>query len=763
MPVHRYPVLMCRDAAGGWSAVAVDDGRVGFGASAGDARDDLKNYFRWLAKKYPHRDGPDFKEPELRWFTVSVRPEYASQTESPTQKRRHPTETVVPLAVPCVVGVRASGQPAAELPLLDVRFDYPNAGQLKELVLRYAAQKLEGLSPEQLARYLPPVHVELDELAIPVRFKDSASQQKAPPPATLARVAEPVGDRAVRKGFARAWGRETEMQSLVRKLHVEKANVLLVGESGVGKTTLMVDAVKEAEKLAAEEDDAPKNNQRRFWLTSAGRLVAGMKYLGQWEERVEDVIGELGSIGGVLCVERLLDLIRRGGFGPADSIAAFLVPYLARGEVRLIAEATPSELDACRRLMPGLPDLFQIVPVQPFDRAAALRVIDKQLEVSASGPGLEIESGSGERIVRLFRRFMPYAPFPGPASGFAREIVESHVRLGKKPVNPAAIVERFRRRTGLPELFLHDEITLNRDDVLDWFRSRVIDQPEACDAAANVVLTVKAGLNDPNRPPAVMLFCGPTGVGKTHMAQALSEYFFGQGDHAKPNERLIRLDMSEYGGFDAAYRLLGPPQGEPGELIRRIRKQPFSVLLLDEIEKASADVFDALMGVFDEGRLTDQYGRTTNFKNAIIVMTSNLGAGEARSVGFTGSEAGVPYRDAALRFFRPEFFNRMDAVVTFRPLQPPAVRTIARRELNALAEREGIRRSGLIVRWSEALVDRLVGIGFDARYGARPMQRAIEREVTAPLAKWLLNTTLPDGAVVEADWVNGACVLRICL
>jgi len=755
MPTHRYPVLMCRDAAGGFSAVAVDDGAVGFGDTPGAARDDLKTFLRWRAKKNPYREGPDFLKPELRWFRVPVRPEYKSPG------RRHPSESTVDLAVPCVVGQRASGQPTAELPLLEVRFDFPNASQLKELVLRYAAQKVEGLRPDQLARFLPPEAVELEELAIPFRFTDASKKPAVPPPPTLAQVAEAMGDRAVRKGVARAWGREEELQSLVRKLHVEKANVLLVGESGVGKTTLLVDAVKEAEKLAADEDDAKPRSQRRFWLTSAGRLVAGMKYLGQWEERVEEVIGELGGIGGVLCVERLLDLIRRGGLGPADSIAAFLVPYLARGEARLVAEATPAELDACRRLMPGLPDLFQIVPVQPFDRGAALAAIDKQLEVAASGPGLVVENGSGERIVRLFRRFMPYSPFPGPASGFAREIVESHVRKGKAPVTPVAVVERFRRGTGLPELFLRDEITLNRDDVLAWFRERVIDQPEACEAAANVVLTVKAGLNDPNRPPAVMLFCGPTGVGKTHMALALAEYFFGHGEDKSPAERLIRLDMSEYGGFDAAYRLLGPPQGEPGELVRRIRKQPFSVLLLDEIEKAAAPVFDALMGVFDEGRLTDQFGRVTNFRSAIVVMTSNLGAGEARAVGFTGNDEGVPYRDAALRFFRPEFFNRMDSVVTFRPLNPEAVRTIARRELNAIATREGIVRDRLVVRWSEALIDRLVGIGFDARYGARPMQRAIEREVVAPLAKWLLDHTPPAGRAVAADWVNGGCEFRL--
>jgi ATP-dependent Clp protease ATP-binding subunit ClpC len=749
-------VLVCRDPAGGYSAVAVDAGTVGFGPSAADARTDLRDFLRWRHKKYPWTAGPDFLDPELRWFNVLVRPEYR------TEKRLFPCETEVPVAVPCVVGTRASGQPTAELPLLGVRFDYASRTELKDLVRRYALQKLEGLAPEDLSRYLHPADAELVDITVPVPREAANPQFTAPPPPTLARVAEPVGDRAVRKGFARAWHREAELAALVTKLHHEKANVLLVGEPGVGKTTLMIDAVKEAEKLAAEDEEGDRSGrkQRRFWLTSAGRIVAGMRYLGQWEERVEELIGELGEIGGVLCVERLLGLVQRGGVGPTDSIAAFLVPYLARGEVRMIAEATPAELDACRRLMPGLPDLFQIVPVLPFDRAAALAVIDKQLETTASGPGVEIARGSGERIVRLYRRFMPYTSFPGPASSFAREIVEAHVRLSKKPVTPNDVVDRFRRRTGLPDLFLRDEITLDRDDVLAWFRGRVIDQPEACEAATNVVMTVKAGLNDPGRPPAVLLFCGPTGVGKTHMAQALATYFFGHGEDAKkPGEstRLIRLDMSEFGGFDAVFRLLGPPQGEPGELVKRVRRQPFSVLLLDEVEKASAEVFDTLMGVFDEGRLTDQYGRVTNFRSTIIVMTSNLGAGQTRAVGFTEDAGSGRYQDAAVRFFRPEFFNRMDAVVTFRALGPNAIRAIARRELEAIGRREGLLRGDTTIRWSDALVARVAAVGFDARYGARPMQRVIEREVVAPLATWLLENPGSEGNAITADWVDGNC------
>ena len=214
--------------------------------------------------------------------------------------------------------------------------------------------------------------------------------------------------------------------------------------------------------------------------------------------------------------------------------------------------------------------------------------------------------------------------------------------------------------------------------------------------------------------------------------------------------------MSEYGGFDAVYRLLGPPQGEPGPLVKQVRRQPFSVLLLDEIEKAAADVFDTLMGVFDEGRLTDQYGRVTNFRSTIIVMTSNLGAGQSRSVGFAES-GGPAYQDVAMKFFRPEFFNRMDAVVTFRPLLPESVKQIARRELDAIAKREGLVRGGVSVRWSEALVEHLAAVGFDARFGARPLQRAIEREVVAPLARWLLANTASEGKTIDGR-LRGGCM-----
>ncbi|HVV99107.1 MAG TPA: AAA family ATPase, partial [Planctomycetaceae bacterium] len=301
-------------------------------------------------------------------------------------------------------------------------------------------------------------------------------------------------------------------------------------------------------------------------------------------------------------------------------------------------------------------------------------------------------------------------------------------------VGSDAALSLFVRQTGLPELFLRDELPLAFDDAVTEFRRQIIGQDDACRAAARLVISFKAGMNDPARPVGVLLFCGPTGVGKTELGRALARYFFGAGEQS---DRLIRLDMSEYTGFDAAQRLLGRPDGEPSELIRRVRAQPFCVVLLDEIEKADPDVFDMLMGLFDEGRLTDRYGRTTSFRSAIVILTSNIGSDRQKGVGF-GAATGPSLETQVQSFFRPEFYNRLDAVVTFAPLAHDVILAITRKELDELNRREGIARLRVQLIWNDAVVEHLAREGFDPRYGARPLQRTLERRIVAPLARWLL-------------------------
>jgi ATP-dependent Clp protease ATP-binding subunit ClpA len=304
---------------------------------------------------------------------------------------------------------------------------------------------------------------------------------------------------------------------------------------------------------------------------------------------------------------------------------------------------------------------------------------------------------------------------------------------------------------------LRDSWPLTRAEVVTDFRKSIIGQEPPIEEAASLVITFKAGLNDPHRPIGVLLFCGPTGVGKTELARAIARYFFGHGEKA---DRLIRLDMSEFTGPGAGDRLLTRADGHPSALIRGIREQPFSVVLLDEIEKADPIVFDVLMGVFDEGRLTDRFGRTAIFRSAIIIMTSNLGSDQPSSFGF-GVEGKAPYEIHAMDFFRPEFFNRIDAVVSFDPLSAESIHAIARKELADIAAREGLVKSNIHLTWTDAVVAHLAQVGFDRRYGARPLQRTIERSVISPLSRYLLANSGLANATVRLE-LGEANEILIC-
>lgn len=761
----RFYILLCQDAAGFWTALPVeedeDGATAGFGRSAARATEQLRDYLAWLYQREPHRPEPDLATAELRLFRVPVRPEYE------TDDRIYPCKGAIQLPVYCIVGQLASGMLVGTLPLLGLRFYYHEPGDLKGLVVRYVQQRLKGLTPRDVARFLPPPVVQLDQVVIRRRDRqgDNADLEDRYP--SLCKVAEPLGDRAVRKQFGPAWERSDLVREVVQKLFHERTSLLLVGESGVGKTTVLVEAVKTVERLLIKSDTEAES-PRRYWLTSGGRLIAGMKYLGQWEEQLERMLADLQTIPGVLCVDRLLDLVRLGGFGPGDSIAAFLMPYLQRGEVRIVAEATPTELDACRRLLPGLAALFPIVHVTPLERPQALALLDQASRRHAQNLHIEIAPGVNGNVYHLFHRFAPYQVFPGPAVAFLDDLCARQARTNKqRPLTPSDVVARFSQRSGLPEWLLRDDLPIDRDRLVRNLRGRVIGQEDAIQAVARLVTTFKAGLNDPGRPIGVLLFCGPTGVGKTELARVLADVLFGHGQ-PEPGvaparareERLNRLDMSEYAGPDAVERLLGPPHGEPGMLIRRLRHQPFSVVLLDEIEKASSDVFDVLLGALDEGRLTDRYGRTTWFRSSVILMTSNLGADEQQSLGLL--PGGAPrYEDVSRKFFRPEFFNRLDAVVTFQPLGPETIHAITTKELNEIAQRDGLRRAGLILHWTDRIVAHLARVGFDARYGARPLHRVLERSVVAPLARFLLEHPALRNVTLTADFTdNGTVVFR---
>lgn len=739
---RRFPVAVWRDAEGDFTACVLDGAEcAAIDSSQAAALDQIKRFI----VRY-ERDGgigtPDFSDLELRDHRVALRPQYEVAGSA------FPVGQAFDFRLTCVHGRRRDDTRHCVVPTLGLRFSYQEGDPIDEYLTEAVRQVLGKLTPRELSQSLMPQHMALEAVHIRDDRRHGGSAEVRYE--ALEAVAERLGGSMRGRKKTRAIRRDAEVEALALRLARDKANLVLSGETGVGKSTLLADAIRRVvrhSKADAKKERRGRAKTRAFWQTSGRRLIAGMKYLGQWEERCERMIDELAGCGGVLCVENLLDLVQVGGRDPAGSVGAFLVPYLERGELQIVAEATPTELDACRRLLPELADAFEVVRVPEFSPSDARGVLSTMLTEGCRHRKLEAEPDLADLIYRLYKRFQPYAAFPGRVAAFVRHLLDEASQDGKRRIDQVEVLRLFQLESGLPEFLLRDDLPLAHDDVLTHFRNVVLGQDDASRAAAAVVSLLKTGLNDPNRPLGVLLFCGPTGVGKTETAKALARYLFGAGSM---KDRLIRLDMSEYSGYGSSQRLLTAADGGVSDLIRRIRMQPFSVVLLDEIEKAAGEVHDTLLGILDEGRLTDRYGRTSQFHSSVIIMTSNLGAERSATIGFDDSI--VPaFERIAMSAFRPEFFNRIDAVVSFRPLTPDTIIVLARRELEAIAERDGFVKSRLTLRWSEEIVEHLGSTGYDARYGARPLHRAIERQVVAPLSRWLLANPNAKGVALALE------------
>ena len=750
MPTYPCPVLVWKNSSGLHTASLVEfEDLAAVASTQRAALQQLKDLLVWRYQQNPGRDHPALHDAELVQFRVTIRPEY----RDPQTGRVSPVSQAVDVRVPCVLCRQTDGYQVASMPMLPLRLELSGEEEARQVIPTLVERWFERTTPRDLSRLVPPEELVLETIHLNLRPRDLDRIPQIPVQ-VLPQVADALGETRVRRLYGKAWERDEEVRDLASSLHSERGNWLLVSPGGSGKTTLLCEAIRTVERMWGQEQRnqgsrAANKPARRFWQTSAGRLIAGMKYLGQTEERLEEVIAELDSIDGFLCLENLLEFVTSAGEEVTSGIAAFCLPYAQRGELRIIAETTLEELDACRRLMPGLIDLFQVRTLKPLGTREGTRILDQVVENHSPASQLAVAPQATADVVRLFQRFQPYDALPGAAVTFWKGLLDRTCRSREREVTREQVVQAYLRRTGLPEVFLRDERPLSVEAVRRQFAAEIKGQPHACAAAADVLIRFKAGMNDPQRPLGVMLFCGPTGVGKTELVKALARGLFGAGEgerdeepHGRPAEvsRLIRLDMSEYAGPWGADRLLMQPNGEPSPFLQQIRRQPFSVVLFDEIEKAHPAVCDVLMDVFDEGRLTDRFGRVTWFRSAVLVMTSNLGSDFAGTVGFGGAGGVVtnPHEAAVREYFRPEFFNRMDDLVIFNPLSEEAILEITEKELRSIAQREGLRRLGVALTWTPEVVAHLARVGIDPRYGARPLQRTLETLVVAPLAARLL-------------------------
>lgn len=548
----------------------------------------------------------------------------------------------------------------------------------------------------------------------------------------------------------RAVGRGPEAEELDRLLESkDKRPIVIIGKNQVGKTNLLHEYVYHRKPTR-------KGGKSAVWLISPQRLISGMSFVGQWENRLTAILQEAAEREHLLYFDDLLGLFLAGVSANSDlNVAQVLKPYVERREVRVIGEITPEAWRILKEKDRSFAELFHVFRLDETDDDQTLKIllsVRRELEHKFN---CRFALDALPTALDLQRRYNREASFPGKAASFLRQIAN---KFQNAKIEREKILQEFEAKSGMNIAFLDDQSKLERNEIVKKITEGVIGQKLAVEAAADIISIAKARLNETTRPLASFLFLGATGVGKTEAAKQIAAYLYGS------EEKLLRFDMNEFvSPYDVA-RLVGTFDQPEGLLTAAIRRQPFSVVLLDEIEKAHPDVFNLLLQVLGDGRLTDAHGRTADFSNAIIILTSNLGSREASvKLGFreTNESNASVYRQAAEKFFRPEFFNRLDRIIPFENLRREDIERIARIQLQKVFARDGFARRNCRLELEPSAVQKIVDEGYHPELGARALKRAIEKNLTQPVGARLaaLKTTSP--TIIKISRIDNKFVTQV--
>ncbi len=621
-------------------------------------------------------------------------------------------------------------------------------------------------------------------------------------------------------------GRSKEITRVVEVLSRRtKNNPVLIGEPGVGKTAI-------AEGLAQQivNNEVPETlRDKRVMTLDMGTVVAGTKYRGEFEDRLKKVMDEIRQAGNIiLFIDELHTLIGAGGAEGAIDASNILKPSLARGELQCIGATTLDEYRKYIEKDAALERRFQPIQVDEPSVDETIQIINGLRDRYEAHHRVKITDEAVEAAAKLSDRYISDRFLPDKAIDLIDE-AGSKVRLRSYTIPPnlkeledklegvrsekneAVQSQEFEKAaslrdteqklkeelevtkkewkekqgkeesevtvediasvvamwTGIPVAKIAQEESAKLLNLEEELHKRVVGQGEAVEAISRAIRRARAGLKDPKRPIGSFIFLGPTGVGKTELARALAEVMFGDED------AMIRIDMSEYMEKHSTSRLVGAPPGyvgfdEGGQLTEKVRRKPYSVVLLDEIEKAHPDVFNILLQVLDDGRLTDSKGRLVDFRNTVVIMTSNVGADALKyqkNLGFNMGDSGSKYKDMKgtmleelKKAFRPEFLNRIDEMIVFHSLEKDQLKEIVSLMSNALTKR--LKEQNIELELTEAALEKIAEEGYDPQYGARPIRRALQKHVEDRLSEELLKGNVLTGEVVLFDYVDGDFVIK---